>query len=661
MDAGNDGVITQGSHPPPSVPNIQMEASIDPPHPRCSVSGLVSIRDVKSDSLVGSTVGGGSPLTMQQSGTPATSEEGMEGRKARLTRPRHAEKMRQSSISASRPSIERVGAKTELVATIETHRRNLEKEIKKRGIKIDSGKLTYLGALKKWWNDFFKSKGYWLIIAFVAITLYFFVGAVGYVYLNDWSYSASLYYAAQAGWSVGFGVLIEQNDGSLWFTSFYAILGASMIGGAVAFMMSFVIEREKTWGKEIRINEIRRTSSIRMIDEADVKGAPEMITSRISQFNNDAARLTIPRRTISMANANKPENMRCGCGCLQSFRLVCGSRFSSCMDKSEVFYEDYITEIRVSILFILWILAGIVYGLVREEWNLARSVYFAITSLSTGGLQGPSVDGDNETFNNWFVALWVMTGVPLFGIFMGLFAGVLVEAYVKQQLSDKIHKQVKNEDMQLTAQLNSFNDDDEITRAEYLVFSLIRSGLVTEEIIAETKKRFAMLDIDKGGTISREEMMAALEFDRYDINGDGNISIAEFIAISHKLKVGKSIEERIKIFDKIDKSGDGSISREEFFLWWTTERTGADDSRSRRKSTRIQKPSYKLDLPSRPWDEKSHRYHISDILSPSRFRPSRDRPARQSQAARPQEGMPSSPYRPGSSSNSPASGHVTTV
>eukprot|EP00954_Amorphochlora_amoebiformis_P008770 682810-Amorphochlora_amoeboformis.AAC.1 len=72
MDAGNDGVITQGSHPPPSVPNIQMEASIDPPHPRCSVSGLVSIRDVKSDSLVGSTVGGGSPLTMQQSGTPAT-------------------------------------------------------------------------------------------------------------------------------------------------------------------------------------------------------------------------------------------------------------------------------------------------------------------------------------------------------------------------------------------------------------------------------------------------------------------------------------------------------------------------------------------------------------------------------------------------------------
>jgi len=70
-------------------------------------------------------------------------------------------------------------------------------------------------------------------------------------------------------------------------------------------------------------------------------------------------------------------------------------------------------------------------------------------------------------------------------------------------------------------------------------------------VLDEIKNRFKLMDTDDSGSINILEMRASLEFDRYDVNGDGTITSAEFIAICHALSVGKSIEERIKIFSEV--------------------------------------------------------------------------------------------------------------
>eukprot|EP00466_Bigelowiella_natans_P001876 jgi/Bigna1/78814/fgenesh1_pg.57_\ len=382
--------------------------------------------------------------------------------------------------------------------------KQVHKEARKLGLNLMTGDVALWGRCVAFMSQFCGAGRWQLPLAVICVLAYFLLAAVFYSYENDWSYSASLYYAAQTGWSVGYGlikslnlfhsksqhyfilgVLIEQTDNSLWFTVFFVLAGASMIGGAVAILIALVLESE------------------------------------------------------------------------------------------------HATEIHCALVFILWIGAGVyrisvlrtpvydvMYGMLEEKFNFIRALYFSVTSLSTGGLQVASINPDEDTFTNWFMAFWIMTGVPVFGIAVGQLAGVLVEAYTRHRLYEKLNAEVQEEDFLYACQIDKATGNEEVRFGEYLEFTLLRAGLVPVTVLDEIKNRFKLMDVDNSGSINILEMRASLEFDRYDVNGDGTITSAEFVAICHALGVGKSIEERVKIFSEVDADGSGSINREEYTEWF---------------------------------------------------------------------------------------------
>lgn len=58
-------------------------------------------------------------------------------------------------------------------------------------------------------------------------------------------------------------------------------------------------------------------------------------------------------------------------------------------------------------------------------------------------------------------------------------------------------------------------------------------------------------------------------FDRYDRDGDGSISVAEFAELLAELGEDLSREEQLLAFDATDRDEDGAIDFEEFAAWWT--------------------------------------------------------------------------------------------
>ena len=74
-------------------------------------------------------------------------------------------------------------------------------------------------------------------------------------------------------------------------------------------------------------------------------------------------------------------------------------------------------------LGVLWIMIGVLIGVKLEGWSVTHSLYYAVTGISTAGLQGPS----NIDFNLWVTAFYVLIGVPIFSSATGKIASSILE------------------------------------------------------------------------------------------------------------------------------------------------------------------------------------------------------------------------------------------
>ena len=99
--------------------------------------------------------------------------------------------------------------------------------------------------------------------------------------------------------------------------------------------------------------------------------------------------------------------------------------------------------------------------------------------------------------------------------------------------------------------------------------------------INEVKKAFVSIDINKDGSISRQELSGSGKFNNSevdaifilgDVNGDGEIDLEEFLgllcptatdALNRMTKAVRNINEAQQLFKILDKNGDGMISMEE--------------------------------------------------------------------------------------------------
>merc|ERR1719359_380353 len=174
---------------------------------------------------------------------------------------------------------------------------------------------------------------------------------------------------------------------------------------------------------------------------------------------------------------------------------VDGDGKTDCWDVLDKLWHEscgkHLTFTRKALLaMVLWVGVGVVFGMVDQKWGFVRSLYFSVAAMSTAGLPAPAIRGDGtglgDDFSAYFVAVFCLLGVPLFGVAMGLVANIFVDSLVQARVT--LPSDLTDEEFNRVAGLSI--DDRTVQFGEFFILELLRQGKVDMEGVHAIKRAY---------------------------------------------------------------------------------------------------------------------------------------------------------------------------
>jgi len=172
---------------------------------------------------------------------------------------------------------------------------------------------------------------------------------------------------------------------------------------------------------------------------------------------------------------------------------------------------DLVSEHRVIVLWLVWILGGALWGVLTEGWDPISGLYFAVGALATGGLEGPALNagGTIPDGQALFVAFYCLSGIPIFAMALGQFANILIERHLAAQEQRALSTPITEDEFEFAQQLVS--NDGKIDLSEFVVLELYRLGKLDEGQLRAIKAEFQRLDKDRDGSIRKSEIVGLVK------------------------------------------------------------------------------------------------------------------------------------------------------
>jgi len=317
------------------------------------------------------------------------------------------------------------------------------------------------------------------------VSLWILTGTLFYSYYNEWPIPQSFFYAVDAGMSIGFCTdVAETKLVSKAFTVIYILLGASVVGGALALFIQDIVEgvvdRETRPTTSNYIKEYNLTLEKEVFRKFDVSKTGTLSKDEFRNLLESTIKTTTP---LSEDDINilwtKFDRIKDGAihfeefsgtfrgieGLIASLHNTTTTTTSITTPKNDdddddstnstkwlptttgmiktkiLFIQNSIystirsiwkSENRIYGVFIAWVLLGIAWGMIDQGWDSITSTHFAISALATGGLTAPQVNNDGilPARSSIFCGCYCLFGIPLMAITFGNFARVLVSDHV---------------------------------------------------------------------------------------------------------------------------------------------------------------------------------------------------------------------------------------
>ena len=304
-----------------------------------------------------------------------------------------------------------------------------------------------------------------------AVLAWLLLGAWFYSSVDDWPFWQGYYYAVNVGYSIGFGALTESSSESHFFSVAFICLGAGALGGALGFLGQLTLERSDEFAKDLRAKE----------------RAPALFGEDVDGDGD-----------VDLAD--------CALGCVA---------------RARIFYQQHENRCNCFLALFAWIAVGVVFGMVDQGWPFETALYFSVSALSTGGLQsvGTTTTASGQTllagrFGNTFVSVFVgvfaMTGVPVFGVALGQFAGFFVDSYVQRKEEAAMARVLTRDEFDYVRALGGPTAGggarESIDFGAFMALELLRLQKVDRGMIATIRDEFDKRDRDGSGDITWAEV-----------------------------------------------------------------------------------------------------------------------------------------------------------
>ena len=83
------------------------------------------------------------------------------------------------------------------------------------------------------------------------------------------------------------------------------------------------------------------------------------------------------------------------------------------------------------VFYILWVVWGVLFGMLNQGWAFGKSLLFAVAAMSTAGLVAPSTGNDSMLFTSFYS----LTGIIIFALLVGAFAEYVLEILADRELA----------------------------------------------------------------------------------------------------------------------------------------------------------------------------------------------------------------------------------
>ena len=259
----------------------------------------------------------------------------------------------------------------------------------------------------------------------------------------DLNFATGFYMAVNIGYSIGFGDIPEAGElGSQWFSTVYVLIGASFVGAALGLFAEHIVADKDNWYEREK------------------------------------------------GNMEYAEN----------------AKYCNRYGKMWYFFVHYRYQCRVIGLWIIFVsVATLAAWNTNEEFNFINSLYFAVSSLSTGGHY--SLPGGNREWVYGLTGLYCAIGIPLMGVAMATIASLFINVGSIEDTLQDIKKPVTKLEIDMLTEFGLADEDGEIDKSEFIILCMVRTGAASPELIKLIEQYFNALDDDNSGTLSVDEIL----------------------------------------------------------------------------------------------------------------------------------------------------------
>eukprot|EP00536_Pseudo-nitzschia_multiseries_P016030 jgi/Psemu1/219924/e_gw1.1004.1.1 len=341
--------------------------------------------------------------------------------------------------------------------------------------------------------------------------------------------------------SIGFCTdVVEIKLVSKAFTIVFIVLGASVVGGALALFIQDIVEgvvdRERQNNCSILTKEYELMLEKEIFEKFDADQNGSLSKEEFAKL----LRATTPTRKLSESDIDvlwtKFDSIKDGkivfeefAGTSRCIKEVIDSLHDGTTDgndmNSNFDAQSIATKIKESTslvrnsvssrlklmwssenriygVFLAWVSLGIIWGIIDQNWDPITSTHFAISALATGGLTGPAVNSDGilPTWPSLFCGSFCLFGIPLMAITFGHFAQRLVSDHVAAMEEWALTRPMTATDYKIAKQylFREMSND-------FVVLQLLRQGKISMRTLDILRREFEMLDADNTGLLTLQE------------------------------------------------------------------------------------------------------------------------------------------------------------
>ncbi|KAL1524118.1 hypothetical protein AB1Y20_019027 [Prymnesium parvum] len=351
------------------------------------------------------------------------------------------------------------------------------------------------------------------------VVVWICIATLVFSYNEGWPLAQSLFYAVDTGMSIGFGAVAEERLSTKAFTIVHVLLGASAVGGAIALFAESVVESSPSLASD----EYTRAALSAAFARADKDNSGSLSVTELSSVLVGLG-LSQPAHevvktiqcfdtngdgsiTIDEFRAAVEPHLTGGVTVEEGVRLAVRRRTEPVWVRALRGSWVALHEHRAIVLWAIWILGGAAWWLSVEGGDIVTALYFAVGGLATGGLQAPSLtkQGTLADSSAVFVALYCLSGIPIFAMALGKFAHLFVAKLLAARERRMLEKPISADEFAFAEQI--FKADGKVDLSEYMALELLRVGKVDVSMLKIIKSRFNRLDADNDGKLSKAEVL----------------------------------------------------------------------------------------------------------------------------------------------------------